>query len=66
MAQGAAREAVCRVQQEAVCRALQERVLSAVREHCACAELAGVCGVGWSTVVTWNDVQLELVVSDVR
>ena len=48
------------------CRALQERVLLAVREHCACGELAGVCGVGWSTVVSWNEVQLQLVVSDVR
>ena len=66
MAQGAAREAVCRVQQDAVCRALQERVLSAVREHCACVELAGMCRVGWSTVVSWNEVQLEWVVSDVR
>ena len=63
-------DAVCRVQQDAVCRALLERVLSAVRGHCVCIELAGVCGVDWNIVVSWDEVQLtstlELVVKGGR
>jgi len=49
--------------QGSVCRALQERVLSAGHGREACVALAGVGDAGWSSVVSWSEAQMELVVT---
>ena len=51
-------DTVCRVQQGVVCRALQERMPSAEGRRCVCVASADVCGVGWSSVMSWHEMQL--------